>query len=498
MMKRTAWLVPALLLLALPAVAQRSALLKEFEAAFVELSEEVRPSVVEISSQGPISDEDRQQLNDLFRFFNQQQEEGGEEGVPEEDGTDPEHPQIPERTPRSTASGFVVDALGHIVTNNHVVKGADSIEVQLWDGATLKAEVVGQDPDSDIAVIKVDPAGHQLRPVRFGDSSSLRVGQFAIAMGSPSGLTGSFSYGHVTGLGRESLELPDRDLRFQEFIQTDAAINLGNSGGPLCNIDGEVIGVNVAIVYRANSIGFAIPSDRVKQIVPQLIASGKVSRGWLGVRVTDIPDIAAEDNQSVSDFLEAHNLPDSLGSYVVALTPEGPAEKGKLQAEDVVRKINDTEIHRSTELINTISAIAPGKSARVELWRRGKPMELDIVVGEYPGYTAARFGRDYLGMHFSPLMMNPDFLERLGLEEQPSDFYVVEIVQDGPADEAGIRPQDIIVEVAYEEVKSKEEFLKTLREKAEPGKTLLMKVWTLTEEEPRKVYVKVPDNFSLN
>ncbi len=493
--KHIAWMIPAILLLAVPAVAQRSALLKEFESAFVDLSDEVRPSVVEISAQGPLTDEDRQQLDDLFRFFNQPDGEGGGEGGGEGEG---DHPQIPERRPRSTASGFIVDELGHVVTNNHVVKGADSIEIQLWDGSTYPATIVGQDPDADVAVLKFDPAGLDLKPVKFGDSSALKVGQFAIAMGSPSGLTGSFSYGHVTGLGRESLELPDQELRFQEFIQTDAAINLGNSGGPLCNIDGEVIGVNVAIVYRANSIGFAIPVDRVKNIVPQLIANGRVIRGWLGVAVNDIDRVAAGDNQDVHDFVDAHELPDSHGSYIVQVTPNGPAEKGQLQAEDVVRRINETEIRRSTELINTISAIPPGETARIQFWRRGKPMELSVVVGEFPGRVAATYGRDYLGMHLTDLQLNPDFMKKAGMKEPPSDFFVVAVVPGSPAEEAGIQRGDLVVEVAYDAVKSKAEFLKALGEKAEPGKTLLMKVWTLSDDEPRKVYVKVPDAFSVN
>jgi serine protease Do len=490
--KHAAWLIPAVVALAVPAYGQRSALLKEFESAFVDLSAEVRPSVVEISAQGPITDEDREQLNDLFRFFNQP--DGGEE----DGGGDETHPQIPERRPRSTASGFIVDELGHVVTNNHVVKGADSIEVQLWDGTTLPAEVIGQDPDADIAVVKFDPAGLELRPVKLGNSSGLKVGQFAIAMGSPSGLTGSFSYGHVTGLGRESLDLPDQELRFQEFIQTDAAINLGNSGGPLCNIDGEVIGINVAIVYRANSIGFAIPVDRVKNIVPQLIANGKVIRGWLGVSVQDISVVALEDNQEVHDFVEAHNLPDIHGSYIVRLTPNGPAERGLLEAEDVVRRINETDIVRSTDLINTISAIDPGETAQIQFWRRGKPMQLSVIVGEFPGRMTAIYGPDYLGMHISELQLNPDFMEKAGMKEPPSDFFVVDVVPDSPAQEAGIRRGDVVVEVAYQTIKTKAEFLKVLGEEAQSGKTLLMKVWTLSDKEPRKVYVKVPDKFTLN
>lgn len=470
-------------------------LLKVFQQAFIELSSQVRPSVVEISSQGPVSDEEREQMQELFRFFEQQQREEGGEGAPDAVPHD-----LPQRTPRSTASGFIIDTQGHIVTNNHVVRGADKIEVELWDGTIIPAEITGQDPDADLAVIKIDPRGLSLRPVELADDN-VQVGQFAIAMGSPSGLTGSFSYGHVTGLGRESLELPDRDLRFQEFIQTDAAINLGNSGGPLCDIDGHVIGVNVAIVYRANSIGFAIPVSRVREVVPQLIEHGKVIRGWLGVSVRELAQQALEEQVELDEFIQANKLPDKNGSYIAGVTPGGPADKGKIQQDDVIREINGVPIKTSTDLVNTISAITPGDSAHIKLWRRGQQMELHVVVAEFPGQMTARYGRDYLGIHVETLAadaVNPRFLEERNLDEVPSDFYVAAIVESSPAAEAGIRRGDLVVEVGYKEVKNLEQFKKALKQEAKPGEALLMKVWTLSDEEPRKVYVKVPVGFTVD
>ncbi len=474
-------------------------LMKVFQQAFIELSAQVRPSVVEISSQGPMTDEERAQMDELFKFFDQQQQENGGEGAPEgERGPNPH--DMPERGPRATASGFIIDARGYIVTNNHVVRGADEIEVELWDGTLVPAEVTGTDPDSDLAVVKINPAGLDLRPVELAADEVL-VGQFAIAMGSPNGLTGSFSYGHVTGLGRESLELPDRDLRFQSFIQTDAAINLGNSGGPLCDIDGHVIGVNVAIVYRANSIGFAIPVSRVREVVPQLIEHGKVIRGWLGVSVREVAEQAMDENVEVEQFIQANKLPDKKGSYIANVTPGGPAEKGKIQAEDVVREINGVRINTSTDLVNTISSITPGDVAHIKLFRRGEEMELHVPVGEFPGQMAAMFGRDYLGIHVDTLnaeQLNPEFLKERGLDEAPTDFFVAAVVEKSPAAEAGIRRGDLVVEVGYKEVKSLEQFKKALKNEAKPGVALLMKVWTLSDEEPRKVYVKVPDGFSVD
>jgi serine protease Do len=180
------------------------------------------------------------------------------------------------------------------------------------------------------------------------------------------------------------------------------------------------------------------------------------------------------------------------------LTPEGPAEKGKLEKDDVIREINGKKIDRSTELINTISAIHPGETARIKLWRRGAPMDLDIVVGEYPGQLAARYGRDYLGMHVDTLELNPEFMQERGIKEQPSDFYVAGVVPGGAAEAAGIRRGDLVVEIGYDAITSLVEFKKTLKKEAKPGKALLLKVWTLTEKEPRKVFVKVPEGFTLD
>ena len=467
--------------------AQRS-ILKEFENAFIELSEDVRPSVVEISAIGSVSSEDEGRMNDLFRFFRRP--------GPNED----EVPELrPRPRPRATASGFVYDTLGHIVTNNHVVKDAVELTVTLVGGQKRKAIVVGQDPGADLAVIKIDPEGLDLKPVRLGDSSTLKVGQFAIAMGSPNGLTGSFSYGHVTGLGRESLDLPDQNLRFQNFIQTDAAINLGNSGGPLCNIDGEVIGVSVAIVYRANSIGFAIPINRVKKVVPQLIASGRVIRGWLGVRIDAIETAASRAEQELEDYLDAYNLPDQLGTFVQGLTPDGPAERAGLMKDDVIRELNGRDVQDPTDLINSVSDLKPGGVATLGIWRRGERMELEITIGEFPGITAATYGRDILGMYTENLELRPGALEQLGFDEQPAEFYVAKVIEGSPADEAGINGGDVILEVAYKDTTALKDFKKIIAQEGRPGRTLLLSVLKLQKDaEPRKVYLKIPDDYELN
>lgn len=466
--------------------AQRS-ILKEFEDAFVKLSEEVRASVVEISAETSFSSGDMDRFRDLRRFFGPQ--------MPE-DHPGPDGPPL--QRPSATASGFVYDVLGHIVTNNHVVKDADRLTVTLPDGQEREAEVVGQDPDADIAVIKIDPEGLDLKPVRLGTSGNLKVGQFAIAMGSPSGLTGSFSYGHITALDREDLDLP-LTLRFQKFIQTDAAINLGNSGGPLCNIDGEVIGVNVAIVGRANSLGFAIPIDRVKEVVPQLIEIGKFVRGWLGVSISSIEVAARNAKQEIEDYMDAYDLPHKLGTAIARLTPGGPAERAGLEEDDVIHELNGGVIEGSRDLIDSVSALEPGTVATLGIWRKGEAMELKVTIGEFPGLTPAEHGRAYFGMYVTALEISPRGLKLLGLDESPADFRVVEVEPDSPADKAGIKRNDAILEIAHKDTTTLEEFKQVLKKEGKPGKTLLMRVLQLeADAEPRKVYLKIPDDYEMN
>lgn len=478
-------------LCASPADAQKS-LLKQFEDEFVALSDMVSPSVVEISVKSNVHESSSGRLNDMFKFFGLPSPDGEEEPLPDA----PTPP--PSMRPSATGTGFIIDADGHIVTNNHVVENATEVTVRLPNGKELIAEVIGNDPGADIAVIKIDPAGQNIVPVHLGSSENLKVGQFAIAIGSARGQTGSVSYGHISGLHRENLDLPDRNLRFQQFIQTDAAINLGNSGGPLCNIDGEVIGVNVAIVYDANSIGFAIPIDRVKRIIPQLIADGGVTRGWLGISIWNVAQ-AAENEEGgpvpLKDFIEAHGLTDSEGTYIRDVTVDGPAAAAGLQRDDIVLKVNDHKIVDTTDLINYVSDLEPGVLGTLDVWRNGKLEKLDITIGKFPGMMTAQYGRDYLGMHVTELQLRPEFMERLELDKQPSDFYVVEVVPGSPAEEAGIHSEDIVIEIAHQEVTTLEGFKSLLEEHARAGKTLFMRVTRLGEE-PRKVYLKVPEDYA--
>ncbi len=428
-----------------------SPILEEMESAFIKLHEEVRPCVVNIDTKGPVALEglDVDQFDELFRFF----------GLPVPRGT-PRVPQrrMPER--QGTGSGFICDKEGHIITNNHVVEGADQIKVRLWDGSEYDAEVVGADRDTDVAVIKIEP-DKELPVAKLGDSDALEVGQFAIALGSPRGFEGTLSFGHISALGRNQLRLPG--LRFQDFIQTDAAINLGNSGGPLCNISGEVIGINVAIVYGANSLGFAIPINTVKAVLPELISEGKVTRGYLGVGIDD-----------ARLYAEGLDLPDTKGAFVKQVQPDTPAEKAGLKPYDVIRKVNGKVVESASDLIRLISAEAPGSAVGLEVWRNGETIHEKVELAEWEGESglAAIHGKEVLGLRVQTL--TPDVADRMGLEAGAYGVVVIDVEPGSAAADAGITGGDVITEIAQEPVADSKEFFELLDKHAKSGKGLLV------------------------
>ena len=454
-----------------------SPVLQEIEQSFENITNAVRPVVVNIDTKmTPQEGGEAEQFEDIFRFFGipfQQAPEGGG-GMP--------HPR---RQRVGQASGFIYDKEGHIVTNNHVVEGATEIEVGLWNGKKVPAKVVGTDPDTDVAVIKIDNGGLDLPVAELGDSSQLKVGQYAIAAGSPRGFEGSFSFGHISALGRD-LNLPE-NIRFQNFIQTDAAINLGNSGGPLCNIAGEVIGINIAIVYGANSLGFAIPINTAKNIVPTLIAEGKIVRGYLGVRVT------------VADqYAEALNLPDNKGAFVAEVPTGTPAEKAGILTYDVIRAVNGQPINSPQDLIQTVSSIKPGTAGTVTVWRDGQLKDLQVTLGEFPREQAAAAetpsGHEALGLKLQNL--TDETAQRLQLPSGTQGVVVVGINPNSPAEEAGLTQGDVIVEVGQRKVTNLDEFKVVLKERAQPGRPLLLGVVRPTGERGI-VVIHVPQDASF-
>ncbi len=475
-MKKTNLLLTTLLALGvclgapLPTHAQDVSLLREIQEIYVDLHERLRPSVVNIDVQGKAEELDMTPfgpMEDLFRFFN----------VP----TPQERPRMQQRRPRGTGSGFIYDAEGYIITNNHVVEDAERIVVRLHNGNEYDAEIVGTDPETDIAVVKID-ADETLLPLTLGDSDNVRVGEFAIAIGSPRGFEGSVSFGHISALGREGLRgLAMQGLTFQNLIQTDAAINLGNSGGPLCNIDGEVIGINTAIVFGANSIGFAIPINTAKQTVPVLIAEGKVTRGYLGVSIDDASTYADVDTLG---------LPDERGAVVRQVQPDTPADVAGLKTYDVIRKVNDKEIANASELVRTISSYPPGDTVTLEIWRDRRSIEVEVTLTERDLLAERRpIDRSVLGIRVRDL--TPSILQRLGAQEELEGVVITDIELGSPAEDARLLEGDIIIEVAQQPVSSSEDFFQLMEEHAEPGKALLIR-YVRGSSDPDITIIRVP------
>jgi serine protease Do len=448
-----------------PAALAMSPLLREIEASFVRLHEEVRPCVVSIETRS--TSKGMEQLDGLFHLFGQP--------VPEDRSEEP--------APKAyaTGSGFIYDKQGHIITNNHVVEGAESIKVKLWNGTEFDATVVGQDPETDLAVIKIAPS-EDLPVATLGDSDLMKVGQYAIAMGSPRGFEGSLTFGHISALGRQGLQdLAAQGLRFQNLIQTDAGINLGNSGGPLCNIDGEVVGINVAIVWGADSIGFAIPINMAKVIVPQLITAGHVTRGFLGVRIED----------AAGGLGESVGLTDGQGAFVTLVQPGTPAETAGVQRYDVVRKVNGEAVADASDLVRKISAQQPGAVVMLEVWRDRQPLELQVTLVKWETSAQARTPQEepVLGMRLQDL--SAPLRERLGLTPDATGVLVSGVVPGSPADEAGLTQGDVLIEVAQQPVASVAELSKVLEGKLTPGASILFG-FVRSGSEPDITVLRVP------
>ncbi len=278
-----------------------------------------------------------------------------------------EESEEPQEPRRSAGSGFIVDHQGVIVTNAHVVEGASTVQVRLFDGRRFTGKVIGRDSRVDLALLKIDGV-KDLPTLRFGDSNRLRVGEFVLALGHPFGLEHTVSFGIVSRKGSPlSVAAPGFD-----FIQTDAAINPGNSGGPLVNMAGEVIGVN-SMAARNGSIGFAIPSNLVKMLVPQLVAKGRIEWGWLGVSITEVGD----------DDLERLKLREPRGVLIRSVIPGEPADQGGVRPNDVILALDGTPLDGPRDLQRVVAAAPVGKKMRVTVWRDGHQTEVEVTIGRY-------------------------------------------------------------------------------------------------------------------
>ncbi len=422
----------ALLAVLLLALAARPSAARPAPDSFADLAEASLPAVVNISTTQTIaSAEGIQDLDELFRQFLDRQE--GEEPAP--------------RKANSLGSGFIVDPAGYVVTNNHVIQDAEEITVILHDNREFKAEIVGRDAKTDLALLKIS-AKEALPALAWGDSDSLRIGDWVLAIGNPFGLGGSVTAGIVSARQRDINAGP-----YDDFIQTDAAINRGNSGGPMFDMDGHVVGINSAIYSPSGGsvgIGFAIPSNLARPIVAQLREFGHAKRGWLGVQIQNVtPELA-----------EGLRLPDTKGALVASVTADSPAAAAGIRQGDVILSFDGHQIGEMRSLPRLVAESAAGRKVAVDLWRQGARMSVTVALGELKEEAAVATAPESsdaapvpgkaeaivpLGLEI--LALDDAKRDELGLAPDLRGVVVTGIAKDGPAAEKGMEPGDVIVEV---------------------------------------------------
>jgi serine protease Do len=364
-------------------------------------------------------------------------------------------------------SGFIISKEGLILTNNHVVDDADTIRVRLADKREFTASVVGTDPQSDVALIKIE--GKNLPTLPLGDSNKLEVGEWVIAIGSPFELSQSVTVGVVSAKGRSRIGIND----YENFIQTDAAINPGNSGGPLLNIHGKVIGINTAIFSRSGGsmgIGFAIPINMAKSVEKQLRSNGKVTRGWLGLAIQDMNE----------DLAQSFGVNKAEGILVAEITKDSPAEKAGIQAGDILLALNRTKLIDVTDLRNRIAMTTPGSKISLQLIREGRKKEVTVVIAEQPASfsqaTRIRSQKnnssllDNMGLTLQEL--TAELAQQFGYTEGQG-ILIAQVTPDSPADSVGIQPGQLIEEVNRIRVHNLAELKKTVKKNKQPQQILL-------------------------
>jgi len=434
------------------------------DQALADMVEKVSPAVVTVFSTQEAQDEQglAQQFGippgspfeDFLRRFGNPNGGGEDNG-----GSQPR---------QALGSGFILDASGYVITNNHVVEDASSVKIQLNDKHEYTAKIVGTDPQTDLALLKIEADG-KLPTLTLGDSKKLRVGDDVFAVGNPFGLGWTVTSGIVSALARDINSGP-----YVDFIQTDAAINRGNSGGPLFNDAGEVIGVNSAIISPTGGsvgVGFAIPSEIVKRVVADLKDHGSVARGWLGVAIQNVtPDIAS-----------ALGMKDASGAIVANVMPDGPSN-GKLERGDVILKFDGQKVAESRDLPKLVGATAAGKTVDVEVLRDGKDKVVQVEIGTLPDQKTASndtgAGKDEetasekLGASLAAL--TPDMRKELGLDDAVGGAVVTSLKGDGAAAQAGVQVGDVILRVGSENVTGPAELDAALKKVETPSALLLI------------------------
>jgi serine protease Do len=436
------------------------ATLRQMGKAFASIAEKASPAVVSLKSERTITREYPSMENwpfgdpfsDPFEFFFRRRS--------------PRQRQQPRqyREPRTASgSGFIISADGYILTNNHMVEEAEKIEVELTDGRQFTAKIVGTDPDTDVAVVKID--ARDLTYLELADSDNLEVGEWVLAIGNPLGLSHTVTAGIVSAKGRSNLRLAD----FENFIQTDAAINFGNSGGPLLNLDGKVVGINTAIAGSTGNIGigFAIPINMAKHAYEQLVKSGTVERGYLGISVEDLtPEKAPYFGLKK----------DTKGVLIPEVVKDSAADKAGLKYNDVILELNGQPVESRDTFRNKIAMLEPGTRVQLTVWRDGKKRPISVklgkrpsseeLAGELPEKTQEELG-------FSVRDLTDELIERYGYEGQ-NGVIVTEVDRGSQAQRKGITPGMLIKEVNQQKVRNTREFNDAIKKARKEGGALLL------------------------
>jgi serine protease Do len=403
--------------------------------AFRQAADVVQPSIVSITSEkefrfrGGLRDELPQIPDEFRRFFGDDFERFFDRTVPDRRGIQ-----------RGFGSGVIVSHDGYILTNNHVIAGADDISVKLHDEATKKAKVVGTDPKTEVAVIKIE--ADNLPVARFADSDGVRVGDWVLAIGGPFGLENTVTAGIVSAKGRQTVGIAD----YENFIQTDAAINPGNSGGPLINMRGEVIGINTAIATQSGSnagIGFAIPSNMARSIMEALIKTGRVERGYLGALIQNLtPELA-----------QSFGFAGKGGVLIGDVSQDGPADKAGLKAGDIITKLDGVPAENSSQLRNTIAITAPNSTVELDIFRDGRTIKIRVKLGLLPdsemddSSPAAEGSTAATELGLTVRTLTSELAVQLGYDEGQRGVVITDVAPGSTAQRVGLRARDLIVSI---------------------------------------------------